>query len=360
MQLFCQTCQAAFAGASHCPKCGGRLLAPQESFIFSGPPKDLPGELVPPTVTERIAVGIGVGLGLYLGLRELALAGGALNYGGPADGGVDFALRLFALLAGAILAGAGREQGLPAGLGVGAAGGGLFLAADTYAAGGVAAVGWVAPAAAGVIALLAGPAGAVGALIWPPPPELPQATPAAAGSSHGSSLYRLVEESADRVKERPTLWLRVLAGAAVAAAGLLLSDDIRHWLARGSGGLLQTDGARRGPTVGFQIAIILLGLGGVVAAAGTGAGFRHGLFAGLLTAAGVYLAASNRPDAPFPAIDGYFTMFGRKAEPIVGDPGAAAEVLGLTIGLCTAGGWLGGQLFPPLAAPTRRRRPAQS
>jgi hypothetical protein len=363
MQLFCQACQSAFAGVSHCPKCGGRLLAPQESFIFSGSPKDPPKEMVPPTLTGRIAVGLGVGFGLYMGLRELASAGGLLSSGGPADGAIDFAFRLVSLLAGAILAGAGRDQGLSAGFGVGVVGSGLLLAADVYMAGAPTAAGWVAPAAAGVIALLAAPAGVVGAVIWPPLTELPQVTLVTTASSRGSSLSRLVEETADRDKPRPTLWLRILVGAVIAAAGLLLSEDIRLWLARGSGGLLQTGGNHRGPTVGFQIAVFLLGLGGMLSAAGSGAGFRHGLLTGILTAVGVYIAVSSRPDNPFPAIDGYFVTFDRKAEPIVSDKGAAAEVLGLILGLCTAGGWLGGQLFPPLvpkALRGRRRLPHQT
>jgi len=362
MQLFCQACHTAFAGVTHCPKCGGRLLAPQESFIFSGTPKDPPAEHEPPTLTARIAVGLGVGFGLYLGMRELVSAAGLLDFGGPMDGGVDFVLRFVSLLAGAVLAGAGREQGLPAGFGVGAAGAGLLLAADVYTAGGAVAAGWVAPAAAGVIALLAAPAGAVGAAIWPPAPDLPRAVPASTASSRGSSLYLLVEESSERDKPRPTLWVRVAAGAAVAAAGLLLSDDIRLWLARGTGGLLQTGGVHRGPVVGFQIAIFLLGLGGVVAAAGSGAGFRHGFLTGLLTAAALYTAA-RRSEQPFPAVDGYFVMFGRTPESILADQRAAAEVLGLTVGLCTAGGWLGGQLFPPLAPKgvrNRRRLPHQT
>jgi hypothetical protein len=355
MQLFCQSCQVAYAGISNCPKCGERLLAPQESFIFSGTPKDAQQEQVPATITARMGVGVAAGLGLYVGLRELASAIGVLGFNGPTDGAVDFALRLFALLAGAILAGAGRKQGLPAGLGVGAVGGGLLLAADTYLAGGLAAAGWVAPAAAGVIAVLSGPAGAVGALVWPPEVELPKLDPAVTASSRGSSLLRLAEETNERIQPRPTLWLRILAGAAVAAAGLMLSDDIRMWLNRGSAGLLQTGGLQRGPIVGFQIAVFLLALGGVVSAAGTGAGFRHGFLTGVLTAAVVYFVTLKRTES-FPAVDGYFITFGREVESIAAGKRAAAEVTGLVIGLSTLGGWLGGQLFPPLVPPELRKR----
>jgi hypothetical protein len=205
-----------------------------------------------------------------------------------------------------------------------------------------------------VLAALAGPAGAVGARVWPPEALLPQVAPAK-GSSRGSSLIVLAEESVAARAPRPTAWVRVLVGAAVAAAGLLASEEIRFALARGSFGLLHTAAANRGPVVGFQIAVFLLGLGGVFAGATTGAGFRHGVFAGLLAAVAVYVAAANRPDAPYPAVEGYFVTFERSPEPIA-NAGAAAEVVGLVIGLCAAGGWLGGQLFPPLAPPAMRKR----
>jgi hypothetical protein len=358
MQLYCQTCQAAFSAASHCPKCGGRLLSPQESFIYSGAPKDPPPDPVAPTFSSRVLVGVGAGLGLYFGLRELAIACGALTAGGPwlAEGGaVELGLRLVCVLVGAVLAGAGREPGLPAGLLTGALAAGLLAAADIMAAGGPAAVGWMTPAAVAVLAALGGAAGAVGSRVWPPDADLPQATPATA-SSRGSSLARLADDEAELRKPRPTAWARILAGAALAAVGLLVTEEIRHGLHRGTGGLLQTGGNHVGPQVGFQIAVCMLALGGVVAGAGTGAGFRHGLLAGVLAAVGIYLAAANRPDAPYPAIDGYFLTFDRKAEPVVSDPRAAAEVLGLVTGLCTFGGWLGGQLFLPLAPPRMRNK----
>ena len=34
MQLLCPDCQTAFAGATHCPKCGGRLISPQEAHLL--------------------------------------------------------------------------------------------------------------------------------------------------------------------------------------------------------------------------------------------------------------------------------------------------------------------------------------
>jgi hypothetical protein len=354
MQLYCQTCQAAFAGVSHCPKCGGRLLSPQESFIHSGSPTETLPDPEPPTLGNRLAVGAGVGLGLYFGLREVLGACGVVSLGSPAAGAVDIALRVAGVLAGGLLAGAGRDRGLPVGLAAGLVIAGVLLAADVFTAGGPAAAGTTPLVVAGVLTVLAAPAGAVGARVWPPAPDLPQVLPTR-GSSHGSSLSKLVEEEAVLRAPRPTQWIRILAGAAIAAAGLLASDEIRTALAKVSLGLLQTGGAHRGPLVGFQIAVILLTLGGMFAGATTGTGFRHGLFAGLFAAVSVYLAAANRPDAAYPAIDGYFATFDREVRPI-SEARPAAEVMALVLGLTTAGGWLGGQLFPPLAPPHMRKR----
>lgn len=356
MQLFCQSCHAAYTGMASCPKCGSRLLSPQESFLFSGPAMTPAEKNRHQSTTKRVAVGAVVALGFYIGFREVSLALGILGVGGATDGGIDFALRLLSIIAGAILSGAGREQGFPTGLGVGAVAGGLLLIADTYIAGGPAMIGWVAPAAMGVIALLAGPCGAVGALIWPPETEIPSIAQPKTASSRGSSLSRLVEETADRDRTRPTLWLRVFVGAAIASAGLLLSEDIREWLSRGSGGLIQTGGAQRGPIIGFQVAIFLLWLGGLISAASTGAGARHGLLVGLFTAMAVYFASATRPDESFAPISGYYLTFSRGVESIVTNKQAALEIVSMIVGLTTFGGWLGGQLFPPLAPRVHRLR----
>jgi hypothetical protein len=358
MQLFCHTCQAAFAGTSHCPKCGGRLLAPQESFIYSGPAKDnLPSEPVSPSLGNRVAIGAGVGLGLYFSLREVATAIGAITPDTPvlADGGaVDLALRLFSVLAGAMLAGAGRDRGLPAGAAAGAAAAGVLALVDVCIAGGLATAGLVPLIVAVILAVLAGPAGAVGAFIWPAAPILPDVLPMRA-SSRGSSLLTLAQEESELKAPRPTIWLRVLAGGMIAAVGLLASDEIRFALARGSMGLLQTGGANQGPMVGFQIAVFLIGLGGVIAGAATGAGIRHGMLAGLVAAIGVIAAAANRSDTPYPAIDGYFITMGRQPVPVTHVEGGV-EIVGFVVAVCTAGGWLGGQLFLPLAPPYMRKR----
>src|SRR5262245_19813259 len=72
MQLFCPACQAAFPGASRCPRCGGLLLMPHE--VAPDAPHRTTEAPAPVSTTAfgRVAVGTVLALGLYLGLRNLA------------------------------------------------------------------------------------------------------------------------------------------------------------------------------------------------------------------------------------------------------------------------------------------------
>jgi hypothetical protein len=65
-------------------------------------------------------------------------------------------------------------------------------------------------------------------------------------------------------------------------------------------------------------------------------------------------AAAGREDRPLPAADGFYEFVGVPAAPLLsaGGAGVAAGV----IGLATVAGWLGGQLFPPLAPLALRKR----
>src|SRR2546421_532695 len=75
MQLLCPECQAAFAGATHCPSCGGRLISPQEAHLLRKKRKPVAPKSGEPTAAGRVAVGVLVALGGYLGMREWVSAG---------------------------------------------------------------------------------------------------------------------------------------------------------------------------------------------------------------------------------------------------------------------------------------------
>src|SRR5437016_1584590 len=84
MQLLCPRCQSAFAGSSTCPRCGGRLISPQEAHVLSAKRKHAPLRGPEPTAAGRVLVGVLVALGGYVGLREWAAAWLAAT---GADGG---------------------------------------------------------------------------------------------------------------------------------------------------------------------------------------------------------------------------------------------------------------------------------
>jgi hypothetical protein len=92
----------------------------------------------------------------------------------------------------------------------------------------------------------------------------------------------------------------------------------------------------------------------VFAASGTGAGIRHGMFAGFLGAAGV-VALCHSQGAALPPVEYFLSRSSLDHLPIT-----SPTVLG-TLGMAVAalgalGGWLGGTLFPVMAPPHMRKR----
>lgn len=353
MQLFCPDCQAAFAGTPSCPKCGGRLLAPQESFVQAAvaAADELPTP-VQTTFLGRVMLGTIASLGLFLSLREFAVA-----FGGGV--GIDVftlcGLRYVAVAVGGLLTGAGRANGSQPGFVSGLAVGVLLTVHDVLLSGG-SEYWWPVGLAVG-FPLVAGAAGWVGSRVWPAPVDLPDvAVPSAVTASRASNLLRLSEGSEKRKGERPTVWLRVLVGGLVAFAAIAASDTMREFLAKASSGIFKTGGHARGAAVGAQLAAILLVVGGIVAGAGTGAGLRHGFFAALFTGMVFYAAAFSRgAAAKYPPVDGLFAYLDLTLDSLYA-PQTVAVLLAFLVGLITAGGWLGGQLFPPLAPEWMRKR----
>ena len=104
----------------------------------------------------------------------------------------------------------------------------------------------------------------------------------------------------------------------------------------------------------WQLATLIIGLGGLVAAAGTGAGFRHGLFAGVLEAAGAVglNAAQGVLNPPSTYWLNKLSLGGLAPSDPVAMAGVAIGVLIAAL----AGGILGGVLLPPLAPEHVRNR----
>lgn len=357
MQLFCPACQSAFTGVSRCPRCAGLLLMPEEAAFLPADPADAAPRPARPTAAGRLVVGTVAALGMYVALRKF-IAGWAAAVSADVDGWWNSDDALAAVMAaqaaaavfGALLAGAGRPRGVWLGAAVGAGTGALFLAAEV--AGGappgylVLVVQPVVLAAAGAVA------GAVGGRVWAGVPELDMPTPAV----RRSSSVRLGEVT-PKPAGRPTRWVRVLVGAALVAAGVGLADPARKAAEKNTRGALRTASMGQARFLSAQMATMAVLAGAALAAAGTGAGVRHGVFAGLLGAAGVAALALGQGALPAPAV---YLVEHMNLDP--GAPGDPAALGAVAFGLLVAGvvgGWLGGTLFLPLAPAHMRARRAR-
>jgi hypothetical protein len=354
MQQYCPNCQAAFSGTPRCPRCDGLLFMPHEAadHMPSDAAEPHPG-FVRTTPSGRIVLGTILALGLYLGLRKLIAAAVLASTPDPAAWWVSmeglvavFGAQGVAALFGALVAGAGRAHGFALGVAVGGLSGGMFLAAEVLA--GTPAAEMVLYLQPPTLALASGVAAAIGTRVWPALPDLDIRPPA---KRRSSSIQLAVDEP--QKYNRPTLWVRVLAGAAIMVVGVVAADQVRTGVQKRSGGLFHVENIIQGQFLSWQFATFVVLLGGVVAASGSGAGIRHGFLAGVLGAAGTAALTVNRGEIN-PAMEYWLSKLAL--------PGGATEpaaLLGIGMGVLLAavvGGWLGGQVFLPLAPAHMRSR----
>jgi hypothetical protein len=359
MQLFCPACQAAFPGTQRCPRCGGLLLMPQEAAESSASiaprPKAAPlPEPFQPTPIGRVAVGAVLGLGLYLGLRKLATGVVLVAISEPDAWWTSFeglvavcGAQGLAVIFGALVAAAGRTGGFGFGAAVGGLCGGGFLAAELFAgAPPQDLVLYIQPL---VLVFVGGIAGVFAARIWSAVPILDMPIP----ERHKLSSSRFALEETETVT-RPTAWMQILAGAALMLAAVGVAEKVRSGAQRYSGGLLRVTSVGQGRFVTWQIAVLGVLSGGVLAGAATGAGTRHGLIAGALGGVGVIglTVLNGEPLGPI----AYWLKTVSLNEIPPNAPMAVGAALGGVVLLGFLGGWLGGTLFQPLAPPHLRQR----
>lgn len=355
MQLFCPACNAAFFGETRCPRCSGLLLMPHE--VSPDAPKQLeaPPPHVYPTSLGRIAVGTVLALGSYLAVRKL-LIGSVLAAMQSDSGGwwlsfqglsTVYGVQVLTVLFGAMIAGAARPYGYSLGFIVGGICGGLFLGFELLA--GAPPQTLVLYLQPPVLALLGLMAGAVGSRVWVPAPILNIPIPTASKLSSLQLGDDLTEE-----RPRPTWWIRVLAGAAIMVIGVAVADPTRSTLQRNSGGLLKVESMGQGAFITWQLATLVVLCGGVFAAAGTGAGMRHGILAGILGAAGVIGVCQSRGEV-LPPVEYWLKKIALDELPFMA-PTVLTAVGGGVLVIALIGGWLGGALFLPLAPMHMRKR----
>ncbi len=360
MQLFCPACQAAFPGTQRCPRCGGLLLLPQEAAEAAATRPAAPLPAAPSLQTTplgRVAVGAVFALGLYLGLRKLATGVVLASHPDPDTWWSSFeglvavcGGQALAVIFGAVVAAAGRTGGLVFGGAVGGLCGVLFLAAELLA--GAPSRDLVLYMQPIVLVCVGGVAGVLAARVWGAVPILDMPVP---DQNKLSSAQFALEGPSTR--SRPTSLLRVLAGAMIMMASVAVADKVRSGAQKYSGGMLRVNSVGQGQFLTWQIAVLGMLVGGATAAAGTGAGVRHGVLAGALGSVGI-LALTVSAGEPFSPITYWLRALSLGAVPY-NDPAAITAAVSGVLLLGVLGGWLGGTLFQPLA-PEHMRRPVRS
>ena len=344
MYLFCSKCQTQFPAAGRCPRCSSRLLAPGEAADALSIAAELPPKPLSTTFSGRVLVGTTLALGLHLALREWLAAIGMFDESGSVEGYLaGYLVRFAAAMAGGLIAGAGRNQGFSGGATVGLIAGLGWLVIDSYPT-----LLLDAPNI-GLMILIVSAAGCcslVGGRVWPPIVELPEIA-----SPRGSSLLKLVVNQNKVKLSRPTRWGRILVSTLVVLFAVIAADAGRVLLKKLPAGLINLGGPSAVPSVDFQLALLGVVLGGLIAGAGTGTGLRHGVIAGAAAAIAVGAAYTQQPPDTLPALEYMLDKLGARDTAF---QSAAAVGLGMA-GFGTLTGWIGGQLFPPLRKMRRRK-----
>jgi hypothetical protein len=187
------------------------------------------------------------------------------------------------------------------------------------------------------------------ARVWGAIPTLDM--PVTERPSLSSSRFALARTTEVR---RPTAWLRILVGALLIVTVVAAADKMRTGAQKYSGGLLRVETIGQGQFLTWQLAVLGVLGGGVLASAGTGAGIRHGVLTGLLGAAWVVGFAVSMGE-PFPPIAYWLSKLSLGGIP-PDDPTVMLAAASGIFTLAVCGGWLGGTLFLPLA-PEHMRKP---
>jgi hypothetical protein len=170
-------------------------------------------------------------------------------------------------------------------------------------------------------------AGWLGALIWKPIPT--SAVPTVLVPLRKKPPRRRSPLLAGRVS-----WPRVLVGASFAVAGTLSATLIFHKVMDLSAGRLGTADVLQDRIITWEIKALALLVGGALAGATTPNGLKQGLLVALFSC--VVLTGLQAPLTPSWLDVAFYTTVS-------------------TFSLCSAGGWFGAQLFPPVIKVNRPR-----
>ena len=336
MSMVCPQCSTIYEHQERiCPTCSIQLLfyARMAPSAAAPPEVDDVGQWQQ-TAWGRIAVGLILAQGLALGLKQLLTAGFlassedvAANLWGTLTGlALLHSLHTFGLLVGGALAGAGQHRGALYGSLVGLGSGALFLALQPRNDQLLTEAAYYAQPL--MYMVLGAIAGWLGRAVWRPTPRLtlPETKSAALGPPAAAEMRWL---------QGPIAWFRVIAGATVMSCGIVWANIIMAWMIDASQGTLVVTTHFQARLVNWEIAGLTMLAGAIMAGATTWNGMKQGLCVGI---GGTVLYLGYQWANPTASLE---TMVF-----------AAMCMLGLGL----AGGWFGGQLFPPVNAVKRRRR----
>jgi hypothetical protein len=282
-----------------------------------------------PSVVRRLALGAVTLFGVYHGLKHLAL-GLALTLAASAAITIEgyFGLLVAATLAASVVAGTVNRWAEFSGFLLGLSAAGAHFAQDVLAHS-MPPVEWLVgvPIVLAIVGVIGGMAGR---LMYPPAPTLP---------NFGQVDVRLLAKAK---KPSPKIvWWRISFGVLLAIVASMYADSVRQVLARVLAG--QTSSHASSPLLTWQISVLGVVLGGIVAGANTRSGLRQGIIAGFGVASGVIVVEATRGNAGSPVLEFWIDQAGLK------DAGSLAfGFLGISVLLATAlGGWLGSHLLPP-------------
>jgi DNA-directed RNA polymerase subunit RPC12/RpoP len=330
MAMVCPQCKETYEQRLQCPACNVRLLYKSGGAAAKGKKAEQSGKWMQSS-PGRLLLGLLIAQGVYLGLRKLCTAGLLVIENPDIHGvwtmpfGVILAhtMQALGLLVGGTLAGAGYRRGTILGVIVGLASAAitLFFEPESGQEAATMALYLMQPVVGAI-------GGFLGCTIWKP-------VAASKNSKDGVLGDKKPPTSADPVYPAkfsgPISWIRVLAGAAVAVAGIYYAKNILTLIYQASDGKLAVENmedAWQRILVLWGIKAFFLLLGSAVAGASTVNSLKQGLCVGLLVGViqmGMFLGG------------GLGTL----------ESSILVVVGGLVLGF--VGGWFGGQLFPAYA-----------
>jgi hypothetical protein len=283
------------------------------------------------TPWSKIVVGMFLSVGLSYGLQQLCSAGLIAGSDTSAAGlwatvaGLMLlhVLQGTSLLVGGAVTGAGQPRGMLYGSVVGMLSGGAYLALQRHGDDSMNVLLFAQPIVYAAVGALGG---LLGMFIWKPPPTIPLATKVVASErSH---------RPAGDLFSGPVHVGRVFTGVFIVVAGVVWANGILEYVLRASNGALAVSSHMQARLIGWEIAALATLLGAALAGATTRNGLKQGLCVGLgaaLVLGGIHIGNTKI------LLESLIAM------------------LGCVFALSLAGGWFGGQLFPPLLARQRLR-----